>query len=209
MTMNWDQYFLNMAYLTAMKSKDPSTKVGAVIVGPNNEVRSTGFNGLARGVLENNGRWRRPGKYLYYEHAERNACYNAARHGVSLEGCTIYTQGYPCADCARAIIQCGLHRLVVDAYFEECGAPGWGQQWQESVEAGKAMLMEAGVRSYVYRGVLLGNIQGLKQGTIITQEVREGKSRDDLSPPRQPAPGIGLPELFAPMEHPVEEEWID
>ena len=80
---NWNEYFMAMARLVAKKSKDPSMQVGVVIVGPDHEVRSTGFNGFARGVNENySSRWGRPAKYKWVEHAERNAIYNAARMGT-------------------------------------------------------------------------------------------------------------------------------
>ena len=76
--MNWDQYFFDIVNVVKEKSKDRSTKVGAIIVGPDQGVRSTGFNGFPRGVNDNvDARHERPAKYLYTEHAERNAIYNA------------------------------------------------------------------------------------------------------------------------------------
>lgn len=110
---NWDSYFMEMATLVASKSKDRSTKVGCVIVGPNNEVRSTGYNGFCRGVDDDNDdRHERPEKYLWTEHAERNAIFNAARNGIRMEDCTAYTTMFPCADCARSFIQSGIRRIV-------------------------------------------------------------------------------------------------
>ncbi len=111
--MKWDDYFLKMADLVATKSKDRSTKVGCVVVGPSNEVRTTGYNGFCRGIDDDvNSRHDRPDKYLWTEHAERNAVYNAARNGIKLECCTMYVNMFPCADCARAIIQSGITRVV-------------------------------------------------------------------------------------------------
>ncbi len=113
MMKDWDSYFMEMATLVASKSKDRSTKVGCVIVGPNNEVRSTGYNGFCRGVDdENDDRHERPEKYLWTEHAERNAIFNAARNGIRMEDCTAYTTMFPCADCARSFIQSGIRRIV-------------------------------------------------------------------------------------------------
>lgn len=141
MTMNWNEYFINMAMLVAKKSKDPSTKVGCVFVGKNNQVLSTGFNGFPRGIAEDEpetafdtketefgfidlpvkkkkliaARWERPIKYSYVEHAERNAIYNAARHGVSLDGAKVYMNFEPtcmCEACTRALIQVGVTEVI-------------------------------------------------------------------------------------------------
>lgn len=111
--MDWDTYFMEMATLVSTKSKDRSTRVGCVIVGPNHEVRTTGYNGFCRGVDDDNDdRHQRPEKYLWSEHAERNAIFNAARNGIRTEDCTAYTTVFPCADCARALIQSGIVRIV-------------------------------------------------------------------------------------------------
>jgi len=112
----WDKYFFDIVDVVRTKSKDPDTQVGCVIVGPAHEIRTTGYNGFPRGVDDTGGRWQRPTKYFWVEHAERNAVYNAARCGVSLEGCTAYIQIAPCVDCARALIQSGVH--VVKVPFE-------------------------------------------------------------------------------------------
>lgn len=111
----WDRFFIEMAMHVATKSKDPSTKVGCVIVGPDNEVRSIGFNGFPRGVDElPTERWERPGKYKWVEHAERNAVYNAARSGARLDGCRAYLnwEPIPCADCSRSFIQSGVIEVI-------------------------------------------------------------------------------------------------
>jgi dCMP deaminase len=130
--MNWDEFFIEMAMLVAKKSKDPSTKVGCVLVGDDNAVLSTGFNGFPRGVNETittytpvdkyavreetklNERWDRPAKYSWVEHAERNAIYNAARHGIRLAGARAYLnwEPQPCADCTRALIQAGIREII-------------------------------------------------------------------------------------------------
>lgn len=111
--IRWDYYFMDMATLVASKSKDRSTRVGCVIVGPNHEVRTTGYNGFCRGMNDDvEERHQRPEKYLWSEHAERNAIFNAARNGIRIEDCTAYTTVFPCADCARAMIQSGIVRVV-------------------------------------------------------------------------------------------------
>lgn len=141
----WDEYFIRIAMEVAKKSKDDSTKVGCVIVGEHHNVLSTGFNGFPRGVDEDLLlRWVRPTKYLFVEHAERNALYNAARHGVRLEGATAYLnwEACPCTDCARGFIQSGIRAVVGPSI------PFPGKGVGVSYEVGGAsleMLAEAGV----------------------------------------------------------------
>ena len=117
----WDEYFLSMLPVIAKKSKDKHTQVGCVIVGPDHEIRSTGYNSLVRGLKDNvPTRLERPEKYKWIEHADRNAIYNAARMGTSVNNCTMYLPWYPCIDCARAIISAGITDLVIGrATFEE------------------------------------------------------------------------------------------
>lgn len=113
MRPSWDEFFLGMAFWAAVRSKDPSTKVGAVIVGPDYDPRSTGYNGFPRGVAVTTGRLEHPFKYKYTEHAERNAIYLMARRGDSTLGCTLYSTLHPCVHCARGLIQSGIARVVI------------------------------------------------------------------------------------------------
>lgn len=107
--------FMALAYTAAMCSKDERTKVGAVLVGVRQEIISVGYNGFPRGadddVLE---RQLQPEKYDWFEHAERNAIYNAAAIGTSTQNSTLYVPYYPCVKCMRAIIQSGIKRIVID-----------------------------------------------------------------------------------------------
>lgn len=110
----WDRYYLEICKVVASRSKDPNTHVGCVIVGPAHEIRSTGYNSFPRGIRDDvPERLARPAKYLWIEHAERNAICNAARAGTPLEGCTIYVEIMPCMDCGRAIVQAGIVEVVV------------------------------------------------------------------------------------------------
>lgn len=146
--MNWHEFFIKMAELTAMKSKDRSTKIGAVIVGANHEVLGVGFNGFPRGVDDDvDERHGRPAKYAFTEHAERNAIYNAARNGIRTEGAWMYfnTNPYPCQDCARAVIQAGIAVVV----GRDMRFPGVSSQWLESLRNARTMMLEAGVRIMV------------------------------------------------------------
>lgn len=108
----WDRRFLLLASVIAEWSKDPSTKVGCVIVGPDREIVSTGFNGFPRGVCDLEARMERPEKYFWTSHAESNAVAQAARIGARLKGCTAYVTHQPCASCARSLVQAGIERVV-------------------------------------------------------------------------------------------------
>ncbi|WP_367648592.1 deoxycytidylate deaminase [Ruegeria arenilitoris] len=143
----WDARFFLLADMTASWSEDTSRKVGCIIVGPANEIRATGYNGLPRGVsaCEEIRHSRENGnKYLWFEHAERNAIYNLARTGVSAEGCTMYVNSFPCADCARAIVQSGISTLKT---FESDSAD---EVFSKHFVAAKEMFEEANVRLVVY-----------------------------------------------------------
>lgn len=153
--MNWDQYFKEMAALAAKKSKDRSTKIGAIIVGPDNEVRSTGYNSFPRGINDDlDERQERPEKYFWFEHGERNAIFNAARHGVSLKGCRMFLNcGVPCSDCARAIIQVGIIEVIVPQ-FESVTSSVNRQKWSDSAKRSLQMFEEAGVVVRVYKDTI-------------------------------------------------------
>ena len=140
--MNWDEYFINIAEQVKLKSKDNKTKIGVVIVGKDNEIVSTGYNSFARGINDDvDERQERPEKYFWFEHAERNAIYNAARIGVSTLGTTMYmTCGISCADCARAIINSGISKIVLRE-----GKGATNEKWQESAQRSMIMFKEAGV----------------------------------------------------------------
>lgn len=140
---NWDLYFTRLVQLVSQKSKDPSTQVGCVIVGPDREIRSTGYNGLPRGCKDDlPERNERPQKYDWYECAERNAIYNAARMGTPLLGCTAYVVAHPCICCARALIQAGIAELV----YPEVNPISHREDWEERIAMSNEMLREAGVR---------------------------------------------------------------
>jgi dCMP deaminase len=140
--MNWDEYFINIAEQVKLKSKDNNTKIGVVLVGKNNEIVSTGYNSFPRGINDDVvERQEKPEKYFWFEHAERNCIYNAARIGVSTLGTTMYmTCGISCADCARAIISAGVEKIVLRS-----GKGAMSPKWQESSERSNQMFKEAGI----------------------------------------------------------------
>jgi dCMP deaminase len=126
--MGWDDYFLNIVDAVASKSKDTSVQVGAIIVNKNNSIVSTGYNGFPRGVSDHiDNRDQSPTKHIYTVHAETNAIYNAARHGIKLEGCTLYVR-FPqgsCIECCKAIIQSGINTVVVGYSHYVSNNPTW------------------------------------------------------------------------------------
>ena len=140
----WHRRFMEMAFLVASWSKDPSTKTGAIVVGPDREIRATGYNGLVRGVKDDiPERMERPTKYDFFEHAERNAVYNACLTGTSLRGCTIYCTLTPCTDCARAIIQAGIKTVVTYEFKLDDNDPK--NTWRDKLNYSAEMFKEAGV----------------------------------------------------------------
>ena len=115
--LSWDEYFMGLAHLSALRSKDPSTQVGAAIVDENHRVVSVGYNGFPQGVSDADFPWKREGstletKYAFVVHAELNAILNSQR---SVRGCTIYVSLFPCNECAKAIIQSGIRKIVYES----------------------------------------------------------------------------------------------
>ena len=135
---NWDQRFLNLAKHISEWSKDTSTKVGCVVVGTDREIRSTGFNGLPRGIEDNDERLNnREIKYPLICHAEENAIMHAARIGISLKNCTAYVTWPPCTRCARSLIQAGVSTII---YPKDIEIP---DRWMEDFNLSLNMLKEA------------------------------------------------------------------
>lgn len=134
--MNWSDYLMGFAKHAALKSKD-STQVGAVLVGPNNEVLLSGFNGPPIGVLDLPERRERPIKYTFVSHAEANLVAFAARRGISTEGCTVYVTHACCSGCAKTIIQAGIKRVV--------NGSGTTSMPEDEFRAARIMFEEAGV----------------------------------------------------------------
>ena len=144
--ISWDEYFMGIALLSAMRSKDPNTKVGACIVDNDNKVVSIGYNGMPRKIDESKISWNKgdglDSKYLYVCHAEFNAILNT-RNGSSLKGCTLYVTLFPCNECTKAIIQTGIKEVVyLDNKYED----------QTSTKASRLMLELAGVKIRQYKG---------------------------------------------------------
>lgn len=143
--ISWDEYFMGVAKLAGMRSKDPNTQVGACIVSQDNKILSMGYNGFPMGCSDDEFPWAREGddletKYVYTVHSELNAILNY--RGGSLEGAKIYVSLFPCNECAKAIIQAGIKTIIyaADKYPDT-----------PSVIASKRMLDRAGVRYYRYQ----------------------------------------------------------
>lgn len=136
----WKLRFMDIAHAVASWSKDPSTRVGCVIVGPDRQILTTGYNGFPRGIEDAEHRLHdREMKYKLTVHAELNAVIQAARTGVSLNGCDAYVTFPPCPQCVGALIQAGIRRVY---YPADVDIP---DRWRESLELGASMLVEAGV----------------------------------------------------------------
>ena len=135
----WEKRYLEIAKDVASWSKDPSRKIGAVIVGDKGQIIGTGYNGFPRGIFDFEDRYNdRQTKYKFVVHAEANCLYNAAYSGSNISGSTIYVTGLPvCHECAKAIIQCGIKRVVMDSKPDET--------WKESTVLAQMMFDEAGV----------------------------------------------------------------
>ena len=115
--LTWEEYFMGLAHLSGLSSKDPNTQVGAVIVDENNRVVSIGYNGFPSGVSDDEFPWGREGgvldtKYAFVVHAELNAILNSQR---SVRGCSLYVSLFPCNECAKAIIQAGIRRIIFES----------------------------------------------------------------------------------------------
>ncbi len=143
--ISWDEYFMGIAQLAAMRSKDPNTQVGACIVSAENKILSMGYNGFPKGCDDDEFPWRREGelydsKYAYVTHSELNAILNY--RGGGLDGTKLYVTLFPCNECAKAIIQAGIGELVyADDKYD--GTPG--------NLASKRMLRAAGVKVTPYK----------------------------------------------------------
>ena len=142
--ISWDEYFMGVAVLSGMRSKDPNTQVGACIVSEDHKILQMGYNGFPTGCSDDEFPWEREGeplenKYFYTTHSELNAILNY--RGGSLEGATIYVTLFPCNECAKAIIQAGIKEVIYDC-DKYADTP--------SVIASKRMMDAAGVRYHQY-----------------------------------------------------------
>lgn len=142
--INWDQYFMGVALLAAQRSKDPGSQVGACIVNADNRILSVGYNGMPTGCGDDQMPWAREGqfletKYAFVCHAELNAILN--NDGGSLKGARLYATLFPCNECAKAIIQCGIREVI---YLSDKYAA------TDAVVASKRMFSMAGVEMRQY-----------------------------------------------------------
>ena len=178
MSILWDEYLMSMAYFVAMRSKDRSTHIGAVVVDKHHRILATGYNSFVSGIDDNiEERQDRPEKYLWFEHAERNCCYSAAATGVSLNGSTMYTPGLPCMDCARAIVQSGIKKVVIHSGWDEEQTRMISEEsfpkedvenmWTNHAKRSFQMFKESGVEVEIYYGDLIKEITTLQRGQRI------------------------------------------
>jgi dCMP deaminase len=147
--ISWDDYFMTMVYLVAMRSKDQNTHIGAIAVDDLNIVKSAGYNSFVRGINDEvSERQVAPEKYFWMEHAERNLIYNAQ---TNLRGCRVYTNGIPCMDCARALVQVGIKEVIVDKVWDANNSNKWSEHAKRSIE----MFQEAKINVRFWEGNLV------------------------------------------------------
>ncbi len=151
---DWDEFWMRHVYLASSKSKDRSTEIGAILI-KNGILISEGYNGICRKVNDEiKERSERPEKYHWYEHAERNSIYNAARHGIQTLDSVIFTNYPPCTDCARSIIQAGIKEVVCHLQY----ANHWDKirrgNWAGHAERTLTMFKESGVNVRWFEKVL-------------------------------------------------------
>lgn len=156
---------MNMCYEVACRSPDASTHSGAFITKQDNTPVSFGYNGVPRKVKLTPERQKRPEKYFFFEHAERNALYNAGRNGVPLIDCKLYINWVPCSDCARGIIQSGITEVVIhkqgmDAFLLSRNESVWSDHYKPVFE----MFKESNVKVRWYDGHIRVGLTGLWSG---------------------------------------------
>ena len=142
--LSWDDYFMGVAFLSGMRSKDPSTQVGACIVNEENRIVATGYNGMPNGCSDDDLSWARDRtkypsqldrKYPYVCHAEMNAIVN--KNSASIKNCSIYVSLFPCNECAKLIIQSGIKQIY---YYSD------KHNYKDETKASKIMLDMAGIK---------------------------------------------------------------
>ena len=166
---SWDTIYMSMCYLMAYRSPDESTKVGSVITTKDNVHITSGYNGICRNIAHNSKMQIRPDKYHWFEHAERNAIYNAGRIGARLDlAYNVYIPWLPCSDCMRAIIQTGIQRVVVHEAGQIAHEKNTVGTWEDSHRITFEMFSETGITLDWYRGPILGDLRGFFSGKEIS-----------------------------------------
>lgn len=148
-TCKWDKHFIDMCRLHASLSKDPSSQVGAVIVTPDRQIVSAGFNGFPRGIKDDHRLFDRETKLKLIVHAEMNAILAAANLGIKVQGCTMYfvaeSEGKlwgtsPCSRCMVSLIQAGISEIVT------ISTDNIPERWQEDIKFSRSIIEESGMK---------------------------------------------------------------
>ena len=156
---SWDRWFMKQVYLVAEKSKDPSTKIGAVLV-RDNHIISSGYNGFPIGVKDKESRYNdRQEKYRFVVHAEDNAVLAAARFGISTKDAILYTQSVPCCECTKSVIQGGIKEIIIHKQWQLIES----SRWDKSTSL--TMFKEAGIPIIVIDAVL--DVDGYTDGNRV------------------------------------------
>jgi dCMP deaminase len=164
----WDELFMRDVYSISYKSKDPRSKLGAVLIDwSSKNPFARGYNDFARGVEDKikPERWERPEKYDWVVHAESNCVLTCGREGIRTKGSVMYTQGVPCAQCADDVIQGGIVEIVVHKQWQEYEQKFNWAKWNESSAKSEQKLNEARVKVRVFDGIL--GVVGFLDGKVI------------------------------------------
>ena len=163
---SWDVSFMKHVYLCAERSKDPRTKIGAVLV-KDKRIISGGYNGFPIGVLDLSDRYNdRETKYKFIVHAEHNCVLTAAKLGISTLNTTLFSQGIPCCDCSKSLIQGGVKEIVVHKQWQEYERQFNWKKWIDSSKISEIMFNETGIKIRILDSKL--NMSGYLDGKIIS-----------------------------------------
>lgn len=160
---DWDEFFMRHVYLAATKSKDPRTRIGAILV-KDKHIVSSGYNGFGRGVKDLKERYEdRETKYSYICHAEFNSVLQCAKLGISSLGATLYTPGFPCSECCKTIVQGGISTIVLHKQWPNLT---YSEKWVKSFQISEQMIKEAGIEVRWLDKTL--NVQSVLDGKVIS-----------------------------------------
>lgn len=137
----WDKRFLDMAHREVKEwSKDPSTKVAAIIIDSENNTRAVSYNGFPRGIIDDERLYDRNLKYSIVQHAEANSISTCAKLGIKTDGCSIAVTNFPCSTCTGLLINAGIKKVITSKPTED-----YLSRWKESIELSKQLMEEAGI----------------------------------------------------------------
>ena len=157
----------SLVYMNAMFSNDERTNIGAVLTNSDHDVLSMGYNQIPSKVRDTSYRQSRGEKQNWFDHAERNAIYNAAKLGIATKDSILFTNGIPCPDCTIGVIQAGISHIVVDHHWNMHNSNP--EKYNRSI----AMLMDAGIEVELWYDTPITKITGLRNEKFIDLNDKE------------------------------------